>query len=792
VSSPPPNDRRFGRIWRSAQSLATIVLVGLALFGLVAVTTLHLKHVGERGVKAERDLQGVASELNNQAALEWEAISARVVAAWAQDELNRSRSRAGALIARAGGEGLSQQGQDQLKRLNQRYAEALDAEIRLLADDEPSRAEEQNQDQVAPALVAVQDALTRYRGQVSSGSDRAGKLSDLGILLIAGLALLLTTGLQARRRLAEARREQERRIEARYRTLVDESADIVAVTGRDGAVQYLSPSALRLLDGYLDRTAATATTDLIGRLHPADRELLASALAAADPGREVELVEVRLSARPELDPEPAGSERPEPDWRIFEVSVQDLSADPAVGGLVLTGHDITDRHALQLELEHRALHDNLTGLPNRALLADRLDQALRAGQRHGTATGLLLIDLDRFKEINDTLGHSYGDHLLAQVGPRLAGALRAVDTVARLGGDEFAVLLPRVSGLDAAIEVANKLQAALERSFQVEGLDLDVEASIGVVVSGEHGTDSSTLMQRADIAMYAAKQRTLGIASYDPDADSHTVERLALLGDLRRALNRDELFLHYQPKINLRTGEVSGAEALLRWRHPERGLIPPDAFIPLAENTGLIGPLTAHVLDLALAQARRWVDQDAPLQIAVNLSARNLLDEDFDQVVDELLTRHGVASGLLKLEITESAVMTDPTGAAELLRRLAAQGIDISIDDFGAGYTSLGQLKDLPVTELKIDRSFVREMDLDASDHGIVRSTIDLARHLGLKVVAEGVESAAVLTELREMGCDTAQGYFVSAPLNADELARWMTRRGIRRREPAAQLRLAR
>jgi EAL domain-containing protein (putative c-di-GMP-specific phosphodiesterase class I) len=283
-------------------------------------------------------------------------------------------------------------------------------------------------------------------------------------------------------------------------------------------------------------------------------------------------------------------------------------------------------------------------------------------------------------------------------------------------------------------------------------------------------------MQRADIAMYSAKHRSLGVASYDEGADSHTPERLALLGDLRRALSSDELFLLYQPKVNLRTGEVCGAEALIRWRHPERGIVSPDEFIPLAENTGLIGPLTTYVLDLALAQARRWVDQDAGIQVAVNLSARNLLDEKLDENVAELLAWHGIDPSLLKLEITESAVMTDPTRAAEVLERLAAQGIAISIDDFGAGYTSIRQLRDLPISELKVDRSFVTAMEDDPSNSTIVRSVIELGHNLGMTAVAEGIESLETLKCLTGYACDVAQGYYLSRPLLAEDFDVWRAR----------------
>src|SRR5660397_96059 len=325
------------------------------------------------------------------------------------------------------------------------------------------------------------------------------------------------------------------------------------------------------------------------------------------------------------------------------------------------------------------MHDALTGLPNRTLLADRFTQALRAARRDGTTTALLLIDLDRFKEINDTFGHHCGDLLLTQVGPRLTAALREVDAVARLGGDEFAVLLPDITDASAAIGVADKLRAALEspfhiEGFDVEGLDLDVEASVGVVLSGEHGADATTLLQRADIAMYVAKSQNLGVFAYDPAVDGHSPAKLALLGDLRRALDRDELVLHYQPKVSISTGDVIGAEALVRWQHPDRGLVFPDEFIPLAEHTGLIGPLTRHILDTALAQARTWSDAGRPLTVSVNLSARNLLDEGLPDQVAELLAAHGVAPALLELEVTEPGLMTEPGRAQRLLGRLARLG----------------------------------------------------------------------------------------------------------------------
>jgi diguanylate cyclase len=445
---------------------------------------------------------------------------------------------------------------------------------------------------------------------------------------------------------------------------------------------------------------------------------------------------------------------------------------------------ITRGHRRNLDIErgravYDSLHDALTGLPNRTLLADRFGQALRADARSGTSTGLLLIDLDRFKEINDTFGHHYGDELLTQVGPRLTGALRESDTVARLGGDEFAVLLPGIRSVNDATEVATKMQEALEAPFHVEGVDLNVEASVGVVLSGEHGDDTSVLLQRADIAMYVAKTQDLGVFVYDPAADGHSPSKLALLGDLRRALDGGELVMHYQPKVSISTGDVVGAEALVRWQHPEHGLIFPDEFIPLAEHTGLIGPLTHHVLDTALAQARRWVDAGRALPVSVNLSARNLLDERLPGEVAELLATHGVAAALLELEVTESAIMTEPVRAQELLEQLCALGVRISIDDFGVGYTSLAQLKTLPVTELKIDRSFVMSMIEDHSNAVIVHSVVDLGHNLGLTIVAEGVEDHTALSALAGFGCDVAQGYHFSRAMPAQAFDTWCAGRTL-------------
>src|SRR6266508_2170354 len=423
---------------------------------------------------------------------------------------------------------------------------------------------------------------------------------------------------------------------------------------------------------------------------------------------------------------------------------------------------------------YQALHDPLTALPNRTLLRDRTGQAIRQADRELVPAALLLLDLDRFKEVNDTLGHHYGDPLLVQVGQRLQAALRAVDTVARLGGDEFAVLLPRIETSEGAVAVARKLQAALEEPFLLEGLSLDVEASIGLAIYPEHGNDPEELLQHADIAMYAAKETHAGFMLFDPSLDQHSPRKLALLAELRRAIEHDQLVLHYQPKIDAHTGQILGVEALVRWQHPTHGLIPPVEFIPLAERTGLIGPLTNYVLDAALHQCRAWRQAGHELSVAVNVSARRLLDLEIPDEVAGLLARWEVPARLLVVEITESTIMTDPEHALQILGRLNQMGVQLSIDDFGTGYSSMAYLKELPVHELKVDRSFVSQMISNTSGAVIVRSTVDLGRNLGLRVVAEGVEDQATRQELDAMGCDAIQGFYVSRPVPADDLLNWL------------------
>ena len=433
--------------------------------------------------------------------------------------------------------------------------------------------------------------------------------------------------------------------------------------------------------------------------------------------------------------------------------------------------------AESLRNEHLALHDALTDLPNRTLFADRVEQAIALADRNRVDGAILVLDVDHFKEVNDTLGHHAGDRLLCDVAHRLRAVLRSSDTVARLGGDEFAVLLPVVEGVGGATTVAEEIRSALAVPIELEGIEIEVEPSIGIVLFLEHGSTPDELLQRADVAMYLAKREKTGFAVYSAARDEHTPRRLALLSELRRALEQQELVLHYQPIVDLHTGEVSAAEALSRWHHPVHGVVPPGEFIPLAERTGLIRELTLYVLESGLAQLAAWRSQGIDLALSVNLSARNLLDRGLPATVERLLGEHGIPADRLQLELTEDTIMRDPTRSLSVLSQLRTLGVRLAVDDFGTGYSSLSYLKHLPVTELKIDRSFVMHLTTDESDARIVQSTIDLSRNLGLRVVAEGVEDAETLGRLTDIGCHDAQGFFLSRPLPAAAFATWYAQR---------------
>jgi diguanylate cyclase (GGDEF)-like protein len=444
--------------------------------------------------------------------------------------------------------------------------------------------------------------------------------------------------------------------------------------------------------------------------------------------------------------------------------------------------------SVSVSREHQALHDGLTGLPNRKLLIMRTEEALaqarHQAERALTArgrdgepprrVGLFLLDLDRFKEVNDTLGHPTGDRLLQLVAHRLTHSVRPGDLVARLGGDEFAVLLPTVRDARGAREVAARLRAALNEPVRLDGMTFDLEASVGIALHPDHAPDFELLLQRADVAMYVAKENRTGVEIYSPDRDRNSPERLGRQGQLRRAIDRRELELFFQPKLFLGNGRPVGMEALLRWRHPQKGLLTPEQFLPIAEQTYLMRGITDFVVDAALTQVAQWWKAGLRVQVAINASGRDLLDSALTEMIAAGLLRFEVPPQALQLEITERILMNEPAYAADTVAALADLGIPLSLDDFGTGYSSLVRLKSLPVEEIKIDASFVSRLREAGDDAIIVRSIIDLARTLGLRSVAEGVENAETEHLLRNLGCDAAQGYHFQPPMTAAEATDWL------------------
>lgn len=438
------------------------------------------------------------------------------------------------------------------------------------------------------------------------------------------------------------------------------------------------------------------------------------------------------------------------------------------------------------ENEWQALHDMLTGLPNRTLFLRHLRESIERGPS-GQRMAVMLMDLDRFKEINDTLGHHFGDHLLQQIGPRLSHVLREGDLMARLGGDEFGIVLPNLPDDAAAVRVAERLLEELERPLTVEGLALDVTGSIGIALYPAHSEDVETLLRCADVAMYAAKDAGGGYEVYHASLDQHSPERLTLVSQVRPAIESRQFVLHYQPKVRLADSHTVGVEALVRWQHPERGLVQPDDFIPLVEQTVLLRPLTYHVLEQAMQQWHVWARRGLQVEVAVNLSARSLLDAELPEHVAALLDRWGMPPRLLTLELTESFLMAESARSIGVMAELSNVGVHLSVDDFGTGYSSLSYLKRLPIDEIKVDRSFVTNMQRDTNDAMIVRATVELGRNLGLQVVAEGVEDRATLQELTELGCDLAQGFLIARPLPPGEATRWLELHA-RIRPPGARL----
>jgi len=573
--------------------------------------------------------------------------------------------------------------------------------------------------------------------------------------------------------------------EERFRSLVQNASDVALVCDRDASIKYVSPSITKVL-GYDPAT-------VLGRerwsfIHPDDVDF---AIAAWEAG---------ITSDDPVTPIEYRAKHANGTWRWVEVTMGNLLDDPAVEGVVLNIRDITERKTAEEAMLHQAFHDTLTGLPNRALFLDRLGQALGRRGRRGNLTAVLFLDLDRFKWINDSLGHAAGDQLLVQVASRLMTALREGDSVARFGGDEFVVLCDELDGEWEAQAIAERLHAALSGQFSVEGRDMTVTASIGIVTTASASASTpDSLLRDADAAMYRAKERGRDrVELFQRGMQTLALERLQMEGDLRRALAHDELRVHYQPVVRLTGTAMTGVEALVRWNHPERGLVLPGDFIPVAEETGLIRQVGAYVLMESCRQVAEWnrANPDrSPLSVSVNLSARQMSAVDLTRLVLRALNDSGLEPALLCLEITESVLMEDVGASRTVLQSLKELGVRLGIDDFGTGYSSLLYLRRFPVDFLKVDRSFVSGLGENSEDGAIVAGVLGLAHALGVCAIAEGVEQPEQADKLAALGCEQAQGFLWSRPLPPSELEdsfeRLWPRITVPGREPGQPVRVA-
>ncbi|HEX2038101.1 MAG TPA: EAL domain-containing protein [Acidimicrobiales bacterium] len=598
------------------------------------------------------------------------------------------------------------------------------------------------------------------------GAALAQSTTQLRLMIVvgAGVTWLLLRSTERNRWSAEAARA-EIASQARFAAFVQRSSDVVTVVDDHNIIRYQSPAVTRVF-GY--SPTEHLGVDLRELLHPEDRRrVFGLILAAQQEGRESELVECRVR-------------HADGSWRHAETAVSSMLHDPDVRGVILNTRDISERKALEEALAHQAFHDSLTKLANRALLKDRIDHALARAARRGRELAVMLLDLDGFKAVNDSLGHDAGDELLVAVAGRLLECVRPTDTAARLGGDEFAVLIEDLASPGDYTVVAGRVLESLQAPFHVKGKDIFVRGSIGIAMCGDGENTADALLRNADVAMYMAKAEGKNrFELFNPSMHSAMLERLDIEADLRRAVERREFVLHYQPTVVLQTGRIAGVEALVRWDHPERGLVPPIEFISIAEETGLIVPLGEWVLREACAQTRRWHlehPKEPPLKVSVNLSARQLQQEGLVRMVQDVLAETGLDPSTLTLEITESAVMNDHVTTIVRLNQLKALGVRIAVDDFGTGYSSLSYLRRFPIDVLKIDRTFVDGVADGPQKRALLRTIVDLGRTLNLETVAEGIELPEELQQLRSLDCELGQGYYFARPLDADGVEELLAR----------------
>ena len=741
-------------------------LAVLALAGGAVVGVLKLREQADLARGQELALERLGSLTNEQSSLEWQAVAAHGAGAsvLAREIGARGRSM-DAELARLSA--LGERPDPELVDAATIHQQALRHELRLLAEGRLDAALTVGEQRVDPSLNRFQGVLRRTlddsASRAQSASFRATAATGVLVALAALFSILLLRAFQgARRSLADADERALRQSERWFRELVQNASELIVVVQPDTTVTYATDSALPML--------GLMASDLVGRrllelAHPDDADALREASAGVPASR----FECRLSTR-------NGS------WVVLEWVRGELADD---AGCILTGRDITDRKRLEGELRHLAFHDSLTGLANRALFEDRLQHALSGVARQGAGVAVLFVDLDDFKTLNDSLGHAVGDVLLRAVGDRLREGLRGSDTAARLGGDEFALLLEGVPDPQAALQTAQRLLASLEPPFDVDGRHLAVTASIGVAPALGGRETMAELMRNADLAMYDAKRRGGAQARlFEEEMHEVALTRLELGGELQRAIDESQFELHFQPIIALESNAILGAEALIRWRHPERGLLPPAAFLPLAEETGLITPMGRWVLEESTRALRRW--QDAypalPLYVSANLSMRQLDDPEVVEHVRDALADAGVTSDRLVLEITESFLADESEAPRMRLQRLRALGVRLAVDDFGTGYSALSYLQRFPIDMLKIDRSFVEHARPSSSSVDLLRSIVQLGQSLHLDVIAEGIEDAEQARTLVGMGVRAGQGFHFAKPLEEARFAAMLARGDVRDR----------
>jgi diguanylate cyclase (GGDEF)-like protein/PAS domain S-box-containing protein len=653
------------------------------------------------------------------------------------------------------------------KRAVEHYAEAVHAELTLLDHHDAPGAAALREAETSPADREMDLVLEEALDSLAAGADHASILAAVGSILVVVLAggfqlLLLRRFGKLTMSVSRAAGERDAlaRSELRFRALVQNGTELIAILQADGMVTYCSPTVEQLLQ---TKAAEVEGSNLARLVHPEDQSAFTELLTrATTEGSQTAQVAFRLR-------------QGNGEWRYIDAMCRDARAEAGIDGFVLNARDVTDRTTLESELAHRAYHDTLTQLPNRALLLDRLSQALARGARTQYSTALLFIDLDNFKVVNDSLGHQVGDRLLVTVGQRLRAAVRPGDTPARLGGDEFIVLLEELADPHEAEVVATRFVELLRAPMQFDGHRVVVSASIGIAACSAADVLADDLLRQADIALYAAKDGGRDqCVMFQPSMSDVSVERLQLESDLRLALERDELRVYYQPIVDMTSHHITGVEALVRWEHPHHGLLQPARFIPIAEASGLIVPLGRWVLHHACEQAQQWRLQhlkEQPILVSVNLSSRQFQSATLLADVADALQTSGLPAHLLKLEITETAAMEAGIGTIQVLQALKGLGVLLAIDDFGTGYSSLAYLKRFPVDTLKVDRAFVNGMSDNAKDAAIVQSVISLARTLNLSVTAEGIETVEQLDQLRALDCNEGQGYLFARPAPALDLS---------------------